>query len=54
MKANSECKPSAKADIKSEISSLTEKQKSLSANLSDYQSELRELEEIRYIVIQAM
>ena len=54
MKANSECKPSAKAEIKSEISELTEHQKSLTANLSTHQSELRELEEIRYIVNQAM
>ena len=54
MKANPECKPSAKADIKSEISVLTEHQKSLTANLSTHQSELRELEEIRYIVTQAM
>ena len=54
MKANPECKPSAKVDIKSEISALTEHQKSLTANLSIHQSELRELEEIRYIVNQAM
>lgn len=54
MKANPECKPSAKAEIKSEISALTEHQKSLTANLSNHQSELRELEEIRYIVNQAM
>ena len=54
MKANPECKPSAKAEIKSEISALTEHQKSLTANLSTHQSELRELEEIRYIVNQAM
>lgn len=54
MKANPECKPSAKAEIKSEISALTEHQKSLTANLSTHQSELRELEEIRYIVTQAM
>ena len=54
MKANPECKPSAKAEIKSEISALTEHQKSLTANLSIHQSELRELEEIRYIVTQAM
>ncbi len=54
MKANHECKPSAKAEIKSEISALTEHQKSSIANLSAHQSELRELEEIRYIVNQAM
>ena len=54
MKANPECKPREKADIKSEISALTEHQKSLTANLSIHQSELRELEEIRYIVNQAM
>ena len=54
MKANPECKPSAKAEIKSEISALTEHQKSSIANLSTHQSELRELEEIRYIVNQAM
>ena len=54
MKANPECKPSAKAEMKSEISSLTEKQKSSTANLSIHQSELRELEEVRYIVTQAM
>ena len=54
MKANPECKPSAKAEIKSEISALTEHQKSLTANLSTHQSELREIEEIRYIVTQAM
>ena len=54
MKANPECKPSAKADIKSEISVLTEHQKSLTANLSTHQSELRELEEVRYIVTQAI
>ena len=54
MKANSECKPSAKAEMKSEISALTEHQKALTANLSTHQSELRELEEIKYIVNQAM
>lgn len=54
MKANPDCKLSVKADIKLEISSLTEHQKSLSTNLSTHQSELRELEEIRYIVTQAM
>ena len=54
MKANPECKPSAKAEVKSEISALTEHQKSLTANLSIHQSELRELEEIRCIVTQAM
>ncbi len=54
MKANPGCKPSAKADIKSEITALTEHQKSLTANLSTHQSELRELEEIRFIVTQAM
>ncbi len=54
MKANPECKPSAKAEMKSEISALTEHQKSLTTNLSAHQSELRELEEIRYIVNQAM
>ena len=54
MKANPECKPSAKADIKSEISALTEHQKSFTANLSTHQSELQELEEIRYIVTKAM
>ena len=54
MKANPECKPSAKAEMKSEISALTEHQKSSTANLSAHQSELRELEEIRYIVNQAM
>ena len=53
MKANSECKPSAKAEIKSEIIALTEHQKSSSADLSTHQSELREFEEIRYIVNQA-
>ena len=54
MKANPECKPSAKAEMKSEISALTEHQKLSTANLSTHQSELRELEEIRYIVTQAM
>ena len=54
MKANPECKPSAKAEMKSEISALTEHQKSLTANLSTHQSELHEFEEIRYIVNQAM
>lgn len=54
MKANPECKPSAKAEMKSEISALTEHQKLSTANLSTHQSELRELEEIRYIVNHAM
>lgn len=54
MKANPECKPSEKAEIKSEVSALTEHQKSLTANLSTHQSELRELEEVRHIVTQAM
>ena len=54
MKANSEWKPSAKAEMESEISALTEHQKSSAANLSTHQSELRELEEIWYIVNQAM
>ena len=54
MKANPECKPSAKTEIKSEMSELTEHHKSLTANLSIHQSELRELEEIRYMVNQAM
>ncbi|MCI5840315.1 MAG: MobA/MobL family protein, partial [Clostridium sp.] len=54
MKANPECKPSAKAEIKSEIIALTEHQKSSSANLSTHQSELQELEQIRYIATKAM
>ncbi|MGN0542166.1 MAG: MobA/MobL family protein, partial [Acutalibacteraceae bacterium] len=54
MKANPECKPSAKAEIKSEISELTEKQKSSAVTLSTHQSELQELEQIRYIVTKAL
>ncbi|MGN0542117.1 MAG: MobQ family relaxase [Acutalibacteraceae bacterium] len=54
LKANPECKPSAKAEIKSEISELTEKQKSSTVTLSTHQSELQELEQIRYIVTKAL
>ena len=54
MKANPECKPSAKAEIKSEITALTEHQKTSAANLTTHQSELQELEQIRYIVTNAM